>query len=768
MFTRIAHVLLKRARTIVFAGTLAVAGTLLVTDIELGLEQWLVEKHDTILPKEASKTIAIVQMDPKSMAEMPAWPWPRSTHGELVERLSNAGARQIVFDVNFTRPAGDPEQDVLFAGKLAASRSPVSMIGTTEAPLGGGRYDALPNETIRPHVRTVSGWISVDDQTREVSIPYHQNISGEIRQSMASLLAGIDGTARDGKQKIDWSIQPESIPTYSYSDIVNGRFPTGTFKGVNVVVGATAQTFGDHWSLPTGARLPGVYIHAIAGETLLRAMPVPLGPLPLLAVALLIVTAGFVVGERGAGIAIAAAGIPAMVVIQWAIEAQSSYILDVAPALGALAAAIAFTALMMVIRRLMKAFTTDRGTSLPNLLAMQVEEPAGGTTIAVRLRNHVETAAVLGAEDQAELMRRVRDRIRLASGDNTIYQVDEQSFAWRTSIQGTDVTDSMSGLISIFSANIQIGSRVIDTPISAGIVEDAEMPLPQAVATALLAAKHAGRHDLPWTRHQDVANDAAWRMEVLGQIDAAIEAGHIWVAYQAKHDVASGRVFGAEALVRWNHPVRGPIRPDQFIPVLEDAGRIDSLTMHVLNTSIRDFSAFDDMSVAVNISTRILGRGVVIDAVRRQLEATGFPARLLTLEVTESNELSGDESIEELRQLREMGVKISIDDYGTGQSTLSYLRNLPAHELKIDQSFVRGLSTSRSDQAMIASTIGLAHELGLTVVAEGVETQDIMDALISLECDVIQGYHIGKPIALREFVASIANDVLLPKAVGTR
>lgn len=763
MITRIANTLLKRARTIIFAGACLVGLGVLMTNSGKKFELQMNHIHDTVLPKRASQKIVVVAMDPKSMSAMPAWPWPRSVHGKLVEQLSESGASQVVFDVNFTRPASEPVQDKQFAQSIRKAQIPVSMIGTTETP-EGNKFDALPNKTLLPYVNPVSGWISVGEKTGTVSVPYEQNIAGKYRKSMSTVLAKHSGTALKNLS-IDWSIQSDSIPVYSYSDVLNGRFPAGTFANKNVIVGATAQTFGDHWTVPSGDRIPGVYIHAIAAETLMRAQPVPVGALPLFALAVLIVGAGLLTGSRVAAASISLLGVPVVVVAQWVAEAETAYLMHIAPALVTLFTAMFLATTILIIGRLMRAFTTDRGTSLPNFLAMQIEEPAGNTTIAVRLRNHIETSAVLGTEAQAELMRRVRDRIRLASGDNVVYQVDEQSFAWRTNANSSGVIDTMEGLITIFSGGIQISGRTVDTPVSAGIVEDGEMPIDRAVASAVLAAEHAGRHDLPWTRHQDVANDAEWRMTVVGEIDEAIKKDQLWVAYQPKHDLRTSQNTGAEALIRWTHPERGPIRPDQFIPILEDAGRIESLTSFVLRNAIRDFADFDGLSVAVNISTRMLGRDVIRKTVAEALAEYGLAPELLTLEVTESAEIASDQSVVELEELRAMGVKISIDDYGTGQSTLNYLRKLPAHELKIDQSFVRNMDKNKSDQAMISSTIALAHQLGLSVVAEGVETLEIMDALRALECDIIQGYYIGKPMPLSDFIKEVVvGHVLQRKA----
>jgi EAL domain-containing protein (putative c-di-GMP-specific phosphodiesterase class I) len=169
--------------------------------------------------------------------------------------------------------------------------------------------------------------------------------------------------------------------------------------------------------------------------------------------------------------------------------------------------------------------------------------------------------------------------------------------------------------------------------------------------------------------------------------------------------------------------------------------------------------------VAVNLSVRMLGKNRLEAPLRVLLETYEMPAGKLTLEITESASMADDQGIAELEALRAMGIKISIDDYGTGQSTLSYLKRLPASELKIDQSFVRQVLTSRSDAVLINSTIKLAHELDMLVVAEGVEDQQVLQALARMECDIIQGYYIGRPVNFEEFVAKLPAPPVLAPAI---
>ncbi len=236
----------------------------------------------------------------------------------------------------------------------------------------------------------------------------------------------------------------------------------------------------------------------------------------------------------------------------------------------------------------------------------------------------------------------------------------------------------------------------------------------------------------------------------------------MWVAYQPKLDMKTKRLCGAEALVRWTHPDRGNIRPDQFIPGAEKANRIDALTYFVLGQALADLrltNDFDrDFSVSVNISARTLADLEFGDRVRLLLDRHHVAPKRLTLEITESFEISAiGDVIGVLTDLQRLGVIISIDDYGTKFSNLEYVRQLPASEIKIDQQFVRRMDTSHGDLVMVSSTIRMAHDLGLKVVAEGVEEPQVFTTLVEYGCDVIQGYIVGRPVPIDQLIRFLGN-----------
>lgn len=228
-----------------------------------------------------------------------------------------------------------------------------------------------------------------------------------------------------------------------------------------------------------------------------------------------------------------------------------------------------------------------------------------------------------------------------------------------------------------------------------------------------------------------------------------------------------------EALLRWRHPTRGLVAPDEFIPLAEDTGLIVSIGRWVIQEACAQNmewqkAGLPKLSVAVNISGVQFRQKDLLDTVAHALASSALPPECLEVEITESVVMqNASEAIVTLEKLSTMGVQVSIDDFGTGYSSLSYLKRFPIDKLKIDRSFIRDISNDMEDAAIVRATIGLAHNLRLKVIAEGVETKDQLDFLRSLGCDEFQGYYKSKPLPPAEFERSIRSD-LAEKPGGLR
>jgi diguanylate cyclase (GGDEF)-like protein len=245
------------------------------------------------------------------------------------------------------------------------------------------------------------------------------------------------------------------------------------------------------------------------------------------------------------------------------------------------------------------------------------------------------------------------------------------------------------------------------------------------------------------------------RLALLGDLRRAITRHELVLHYQPKVSVTTGELHSVEALVRWHHPSRGLLAPDAFIPIAESTAVIHPLTKEILCQALTQARCWQDrgwtIPVAVNISARSLHDLEFPAQVQQQLDTIGVPAELLTLELTESAIMTdAGRALTVLKALDAMGVSLSIDDFGTGYSSMAYLRKLPVRELKIDRSFVNGLSTEHSDLVLVQSAVDLGHNLGLHVVAEGVEDAATQDAIATMGCDLMQGYHISRPVPADE------------------
>ncbi len=281
----------------------------------------------------------------------------------------------------------------------------------------------------------------------------------------------------------------------------------------------------------------------------------------------------------------------------------------------------------------------------------------------------------------------------------------------------------------------------------------------RAADTAMYEAKRHGRN----THHFYTAAMTQYAQEralLERHMRQSIVNNELEVHYQLKVAAPDGaRPSGAEALVRWNHPELGAVAPSRFIPLAEETGFIVELGTWVLRTACKQMAQWRAQGIelpllSVNLSVRQLARPDVVDVVRSAIEDAGIPATCLELEITESVIMNAEDSIQAMESLTALGVNLSVDDFGTGYSSLAYLKMLPIHTLKIDRSFVIGIGDSRGDQSIIRAVIGMAKSLGLSTIAEGVETQEQLAFLQKEGCDQIQGYLFGKPMPAQAFASA--------------
>jgi diguanylate cyclase len=358
---------------------------------------------------------------------------------------------------------------------------------------------------------------------------------------------------------------------------------------------------------------------------------------------------------------------------------------------------------------------------------------------------------------------RIQSSIR---GHNTLARIGADEFVLIVdAAEPADAAHVAEKLVAVLRKPLWIEGNELRVSVSIGIVlytgrEDEGSNLLKNADAAMAHAKSQGRNGYCFFE-SSMNEDVQKEIRLMQDLRSAVERNEFVLYYQPKFDAAGDNMIGAEALLRWNHPHRGLVSPDQFIPLVEKSGLIVPIGQWVLNEACRQLSAwrsggFQLHNLSVNLSAVQFNHPGMIAMVSDTLERYALAPSSLTLEITESTAMQdADASISILQQLHEMGVRISIDDFGTGYSSLLYLKRLSASELKIDRGFVRDLVRNTEDAAIVAAIVALGKALNLKIVAEGVETLEQKALLHRMGCNALQGYLLGRPMPAEQF-ASVA------------
>jgi diguanylate cyclase (GGDEF)-like protein len=341
-------------------------------------------------------------------------------------------------------------------------------------------------------------------------------------------------------------------------------------------------------------------------------------------------------------------------------------------------------------------------------------------------------------------------------------RVGGDEFAWLLSGCGSveDAEQVARRLLSRLQDPFGLDGRELFTSFSIGIAffpDDADNA-EALLANAGIAMSHASRGGGNAVQFYNASLNArsAERLNLESQLRRALDRDEISLHYQPKVDIGTGRIIGAEALMRWRHPQMGSVPPNHFIPIAEESGLIASLGEWAIWCACRQGRIWHDaglpLPISVNLSAKQFHAGGIEETIRNALQGSGLEGRWLVLELTESMIMENfHESSDVLRALKDMGVEVSVDDFGTGYSSLSYLKRFPLDELKIDRSFVKGVPQDADDAAIVTAIIGMAHSLGLKVVAEGVETEEQLAFLRDRGCDEYQGFLCSKPVVAADW-----------------
>jgi diguanylate cyclase (GGDEF)-like protein len=392
---------------------------------------------------------------------------------------------------------------------------------------------------------------------------------------------------------------------------------------------------------------------------------------------------------------------------------------------------------------------------LEHVLKTAEREPAQFAVMLMDLDRFKEVNDTFGHHTGDQLLNQLGQRLAATLRDtDTIGRLGGDEFA--ILLPGTDRDNTVRVAHKVFDAlkqPVQLETMNLMVSASLGIAiypehgSDASTLLKHA-DIAMYQAKLSKSGHCIYDKNLDTHSPR--RMTLMSDLRGAIDAGQMQLYYQPIIALSNGTVRGVEALARWTHPEKGLIPPDQFIPMIEQTGLIKVFSHWVINTALRQWSAWNargiNEAVSVNLSMLNLQDREFPDALAELLKKWSVPPHALILEVTESAMMNNPEqALVTLNRFQNLGVDIAIDDFGTGYSSLSHLKRLPVNEIKIDRAFVKDMRHDKDDEVIVRSTIDLAHNLGLMVVAEGVEDVETLNLLTDLHCDLAQGYYFGRP-----------------------
>jgi diguanylate cyclase len=739
--------------------------------IQLGepLEDLMGELRNKARAKNASGDIVFVGIDPDTKNALPTIVTDRSHDAKIVEQLFAAGATRVYFNDTHTR-AGSSIGDTRFATVLKEHEGRV-FIGHMNKPDG---FDASKGLFINQKSRfdtgknTVALTVYFKPFFLSRDIPFNSQSNQKMTKSLAYHMVGSDNYPNDlGKFRPDFSILATSIPTYSYRDVHDGRNIAG-IKGKVAVIGSSDVLDNKNY-LPSQGYVNATKTHIIAAETLKNGRPIDIGWAPFYVVGCII--GAFLLFVRSNRIfAMSSVGaIGLYLLLPLSLDAR----LIQADYMPGMVLVIAVSIRSFITRNGEKSAQTNRVTGIKNFTALRDgHSHRAETLIAIKVRNFAAIAGRFDRIVEADVYREIRRRLSLLISNPEIYQFGD-TLVWMTKMPpNTELLDSLSGVNSLTSAgNFLIDDIPVEVSLAFGIDGDHSRTIDQRLIDALANAENAARSNRLYSVASEVSrHDESRNLDLLASFDRALANGEIWAAYQPKYDGKTGDFQSAEALARWSNDRFGTISAAEFIALAEANNRIKELTHamldHAMDTLKMAQSIAPGFRISVNVSPRLLTTHEFEAVVLEKLRHYQLSPNLLMLEIVETEKLDLDKAEPILRSLAAMGIALSVDDYGTGQATLDYLRTDTFKEIKIDRKFVSKMDVSKSDFEMVQATVQMAHSLGKTVVAEGIEHAHIGRMLTDMGCDELQGFHYAMPMACDDLLRLIGGRHSEQKRTG--
>jgi len=698
--------------------------------------------------RPAPQDIAMIAVDDKTLIAYDRNLPSREEDSKLIDALAAAGVTKIVFD-RAHADAQNPHLDRVFSQTLAKHQGKVWLGFLPAIEMGFQRTnEILPRSEFMQssELAAMNGYGSPFGLS--VKFPTRVQVRGRTERSISAVLANFQG--KDIQYRPDYSIDPRTVPTYSYSDVLANRITRNALRGKSVVVGDAFYESADFYLIPfREGKIPGAYFHIMGAHTLKRGAPLDLTWYPAVLLAALVVAFQPLRQKKSIQL-IFITGIALLV---------APLVLDeMGVNVDVLSGVAILTIAAFGFRRINAKYLSSDVDAMTTT-AISSDFPSEERDVyALKIANLAELSEEWSARDVGDF---VNTLIAYVKGPSEIADVafERDVLVWLApKMEPHELERHADGLALMLKTAISHDWQSTNGAPALGVDTNYDLPVALRIKKAMQAAEEAVSRGVRFiindATHLEARNQ---RLELFRVLEKGLRDRNIGVGYQPKVDLASGRIVGAETLIRWQPDGRAFINPQELVLAAEVGDRINELTLLVMETALVEAKhaiAIDPrFKLAVNMSAKSLSDTHLLFDIMTLLGRFDFPPENLTLELTETAKLEDHRIAPQIAALKARGIGLSIDDFGTGQSNLEYIEKLPSSELKIDKRFVQNMAASEESRAVVRATIEIAHSLGKTVVAEGVEDVAVAATLRAMGCDQAQGYLFSQAIAMTELLA---------------
>jgi len=787
------------------------------------LERLDLVSYDSLLPLQAGQfdpRIVIIAIDDASLIRLGRWPWSRRRHAELIDRLSNMGARVIGIDIIFSEyQQDDPQADLELARALQQNGRSVLVVAPIQPTPDSPISELLPIPELAVAARAL-GHVDVELDSDGLCRRYFLYAGMDdphwpaLAQAMLMVSSNInpetllhypaatgDGWIRQHMVLIPYAKKGLRPTVFSYTDLISGQVPDSAIRDKYVLVGATATGLGDAISTPASPsheRMPGVELNAHILNGLLKGNNIyPLSEPQRLVLSALLILVGSVfvllLQMRAGFIAMLAGILITLAVSALLLTGKQLWFPPVAAMLMIALSWPLWSLWQMgvekhlrqnLVRRLEHQALYHSITGLPNMGMLEERlhqlnnskpHSSGLASLMVLHINWSGSASmILGRPSGDRLLKTISCRLQeVVQGNSFVAHLNGDDFA----ILLNDMADiravekaAMELLTQLQQPLMQEEQEILLSPQIGVSVwpEDGSdgLTLLRNAYTAMFKSRIDDTEPL-CIYSSDIGQKLQVRSRLEQALVHALERGEFKVFYQPQVNARDGRIVGVEALLRWESPKLGWVGPDTFIPVAEHVGLINIIGQWVLETACQQLRSWTDegfgpLRLAVNVSPLQFIVPGLADSIRRIVEQTGIKPSQLELEITESSLMHDmDNAIQVMQEIKEQGMELAIDDFGTGYSSLSSLRNFPLNRLKIDQSFTREIGKNADATEITLAILAMGKQLGLSVIAEGIETVEQAHFLCQQGCDEFQGYLYSRALSAENLLPLLRDGITI-------